>query len=154
MAGGNSVGWFRHSALLLSACLLATGVCGCGTRDGLGEVTGTVTLDGQPLAGAAVEFIPEKGKVSYGRTDDSGHYSMMFSRTATGAVVGKNKVRITTYELTDRGDGKIEASPERVPTKYNSATELEVDVTGNGDTFDFDLKTEGGKVTQPKQGAD
>jgi hypothetical protein len=136
----------------LVACLLL--VCaGCGkTRDDLGLVEGHVTLDGQPLADALVQFVPQGGKgvVSTGRTDSDGNYYMMASRTAKGASLGKNRVRITTYEILDEG-GKQVPVPERVPTKYNSQTELSATVEPGDNTFNFDLSTAGGKVEQAKQ---
>jgi hypothetical protein len=124
---------------------------GCGGEEGLGRVTGVVKLDGKPLPDAAVEFNPAGGQglTSYGKTDKSGSYYMMATRTDKGAAVGKNKVSITTYDLVDNG-GKISSIPEQVPTKYNKSTELEVDVRSGSNTFDFDLKTEGGKVNSKK----
>ncbi|MEQ1828561.1 MAG: hypothetical protein ABL921_21545, partial [Pirellula sp.] len=124
---------------------------GCGGEEGLGKVNGVVTLDGKPLPDATVEFNPEGGKglTSYGRTDKSGAYYMMATRSDKGAAVGKNKVSITTYDLADNG-GKISSIPEMVPTKYNKSTELEVDVRSGSNKFDFDLKTEGGKVNTKK----
>lgn len=46
---------------------------GCGRSD-LGQVTGRVTLDGEPLAGAFVEFVPTggEGSSSSGRTNERG----------------------------------------------------------------------------------
>ena len=133
----------------ISACLVwALLASGCsGGRSDLAAVTGRVTLDGQPLAEALVEFLPQhpNGVVSLGRTDSSGHYSLMATRTATGASIGENKVRITTFEILDEG-GKQRVVKEKVPTKYNSATELAVTVKPRGNKFDFDLKSEGGKI--------
>jgi hypothetical protein len=138
----------RCSAANLAWLLLLIAGCG-GTRSDLADVTGTVKLDGQPLADAQVEFVPQGGQgvVSLGRTDSSGHYYQMASRSARGASVGVNQVRITTYEILDQG-GKQVPVPERIPTKYNSATELSVTVQPGSNKFDFDLSTAGGKVKQ------
>jgi hypothetical protein len=128
-------------------------VAGCGeSRGDLARVRGTVKLDGQPLAEALVEYIPqgEKGVVALGRTDKSGNYDMMATRTAAGASVGVNKVRITTYEILDES-GKQRVVKERVPTKYNSATELMVTVKGGSNKFDFDLNTAGGTVEKKSE---
>ena len=139
-------------SIALVACLPLI-YTGCSeTRDDLGLVEGHVTLDGQPLADALVQFVPQGGKgvVSVGRTDSDGNYYMMASRTVKGASLGKNLIRITTYEILDEG-GKQVPVPERVPTKYNSQTELSVTVEPGDNTFDFDLSTAGGKVEQTKQ---
>ncbi|HMC10301.1 MAG TPA: carboxypeptidase regulatory-like domain-containing protein [Pirellulaceae bacterium] len=134
----------------LAGSLLLAG-CG-GTRGDLARVRGNVKLDGQPLADALVEFIPqgEKGVVSMGRTDSSGNYDVMATRTAAGASRGVNKVRITTYEILDLG-GKQKVVKERVPTKYNSATELTVTVEPRSNTLNFDLSTAGGKVEKASE---
>ena len=142
----------RLVAVVLVVCPLLFAAVGCGTREGLATVTGTVKLDGQPLPDALVEFIPQGGKgvTSMGRTDSSGNYDVWATRTAKGASVGKNKVRVTTYDLLDQG-GKVVTVREKVPTKYNSDTELEVTVENGSNTFDFDLSTAGGAVKQTKQ---
>jgi hypothetical protein len=141
------------SVALVGILSAASLVIGCGGEEGLGKVNGVIKLDGMPLPDATVEFNPEGGKglTSYGRTDKNGAYFMMATRTDRGAAVGNNKVSITTYDLADNG-GKISSIPERVPTKYNKATELQVDVRSGSNTFDFDLKTEGGKVNTKKSG--
>jgi hypothetical protein len=132
-------------AASLVCTTLASG-CSGGRRD-LADVRGTVKMDGQPLVDALVQFVPQgsPGVTSLGRTDSSGNYYMMATRSATGASLGENKVRITTYEILDEG-GKQKVVKERVPTKYNSATELVVTVKSRGNKFDFDLSTSGGKV--------
>jgi hypothetical protein len=65
----------------------------------LGYVTGTVTLDGQPLAGATVYFAPidatmadskkERARTSMGVTDEKGHYTMTYLPNVQGVAIGK-----------------------------------------------------------------
>jgi hypothetical protein len=140
----NKVALALNGAIL--AVVLALAGCG-GSRGDLAPVKGTVKLDGQPLADALVEFVPHgtQGVVSLGRTDAGGNYTMMATRSAVGASRGENKVRITTFEILDEG-GKQKVVRERVPTKYNSATELTVTVKPGGNKFDFDLSTAGGRI--------
>lgn len=77
----------------------------------LGTVTGTVTLNGKPLAGVMVWFHPEqkkqesKGKSfhvsgSVGQTDASGHYELMYDpkEGLRGAAIGKSRVEISTLD--------------------------------------------------------
>ena len=65
-------------------------VAGCGGNADLGTVAGVVTLDGQPLANATVEFIPTddgETRSSYdGTTDASGRYELYFSAGKAGAA--------------------------------------------------------------------
>ena len=130
------------------AASLSVMLTGCGSGEGLGYVSGVVKLDDKPLAEASVEFTPVEGKgmTTYGRTDKDGSYYMMATRTEKGAAVGRNRVKISTYEVIDNSH----SVPERVPTKYNSSTELEADVKSGSNTFDFDLKSSGGRIVNRK----
>jgi hypothetical protein len=122
----------------------AVALAGCGAKSDLAAVHGKVTLDGQPLANAFVVFSPTAhGTTSYGRTDASGSYEMMFTDNEKGAWIGENLVRISTADL-DRGGG---AGPkERVPIVYNQETTLKAEVQRGGNTFNFDLKSSAGRI--------
>lgn len=66
---------------LLVALVAVTGLVGCGSASTLGTqpVEGTVTLDGDPVEGATVDFIPAQagsGAAATGMTDASGRYSL------------------------------------------------------------------------------
>lgn len=116
---------------------------GCGSDlPPLGEVEGTVTLDGQPLPDAMVFFTPEGGgRSSTGFTDASGRYTLSFTGNEPGAVVGNHKVRITTGtppELDDSGK-EIAGKPERVPEQYSEGIAQEV--KAGKQTIDFALTT-------------
>jgi hypothetical protein len=60
-------------------------------------VTGTVTLDGQPVAGANVSFSPTSGggKAAVGTTDASGKFTLTTMKSGDGAVPGAYLVTIT-----------------------------------------------------------
>lgn len=134
-------------AALLAFVLIVSAI-GCAHNENLGEVTGTVTLDGEPLADAFVEFIPasDEGAPSYGRTDANGKYELKFSRSESGAWLGPNTVRITTEDVEDV-DGEERFIPEKVPTQYNVNSTLTADVEPGLNTFDFDLESEGEVVS-------
>ncbi|MFH1922304.1 MAG: DUF6795 domain-containing protein [Planctomycetota bacterium] len=133
-------------ALLLVSLLAA----GCGGSDGqFAPVEGTVTLDGEPLAGARVEFDldtgqPSYGKsdgsTSYGRTDAKGHYELKATHEKKGALVGKQVVRISTRDMTVDAEGKEVLVPERLPPKYHLNSELTADVSSGSNTIDFPLE--------------
>lgn len=107
--------------------------CGQGNRPDLGQVGGTVALDGSPLANATVSFKPHAGKGSFGITDGDGHYELFYIRDIKGAVVGMHTIQITTT---------TENSPkEIIPPRYNLRSELERDVQSGKNTFDFELSS-------------
>jgi hypothetical protein len=124
---------------------------GCSGRGDLGQVSGKVTMDGKPLAEARVEFYPtQQGSIASGRTDANGEYSLMFSRDVAGASLGENLVRISTHDVGyEEGKGEF-AIPERVPAKYNRDSQLTVKVEPGKQRHDFDLKSDDGKVLQPR----
>ena len=126
-------------SLLRAIPIVALWFCfGCGQQSGppLAKVSGTVTLDGQPVQSAGLEFIADAGGVAYGKTDASGHYYMSFGNSRTGALVGKNLVRITSNDKVVIGDKKYE-STEVFPKKYNTNSEQFVEVAKGSNTFDF-----------------
>lgn len=59
----------------------------------MAEVEGTLTLEGQPLDGIQVEFLPEDGPRSIGKTDAQGHFTLMSDDgKRKGAAVGGHRV--------------------------------------------------------------
>src|SRR5262245_13252044 len=86
---------------------LAVWAAGCSNQPyKTAPVSGRITLNGQPVAGAAVMFQPvapdnnpNPGPGSTGVTDEQGHYTLkLVGKETSGAVVGKHKVRITNFE--------------------------------------------------------
>ena len=65
---------FRHvSFLLLGSCLIVSIGCGSSDEPELGTVTGSVTMDGKPLANVWIGFAPTEGRASMAITDKDGH---------------------------------------------------------------------------------
>ncbi len=139
---------FAHAALGLS--LLLFGGCG-GSAYPLAGVSGVVTLDGKPLAGARVAFQPRRegegldsGPGSYGTTDAQGRYTLHTIDGAHGAVVATHEVNISTYvgEADPTTDTPKTLAPERVPTRYQEPDALTFTVPPEGTTAaDFHLRT-------------
>ena len=137
-------------ARLLLAFSLVLGL-GCGSGK-FAPVSGTVTMNGKPLAGAIVSFMPvverkglEAPLGSSGKTNDKGEYTLTSDTGRTGALVGKHRVSVS---LMNPGTG---ASDDRrrpgqlvnqVPVRYNGKTELTYEVPAGGtDKADFTLKS-------------
>jgi len=130
-------------AALVFGGLACVGAAGCGSGGPeLAPVEGTVTLDGTPLPAATVVFQPpEPGSPSSGITDEQGHYELLYAPGREGAMIGRHTVRITTYAQ-GRADenGEPTFTPERIPPRYNSQTELSREVKPGSNTFDFPLE--------------
>jgi hypothetical protein len=129
---------------------------GCTTSDQpeIGQVTGTVTLDGQPLTGVAVVFQPDNGRPARGMTDAQGKYELTYIRDVKGSKVGPNRVEIAPSEegeeSVDIEAGDDESQPTAgisrsgkpvVPARYNVQSELKVDVKSGENNFDFQLES-------------
>jgi len=120
---------------LVALSLLALGGCSRSDRPPLGNVGGTVTLDGAPLAGALVVFTPDgPGRSAIATTNTAGRYELSFLRDIAGANVGTHTVRITTA-TEDRGGKEI------LPDRYHADTELTAKVESGTNTLDFPLKS-------------
>ena len=134
------------------------GLAGCGNssdRPELGQVTGTITLDGEPLRGIAVVFYPENGRPARGKTNDEGKYELTYIRETKGTKLGPNRVEVAPDEegeedAEESADGEAPAKPKagpgakpKIPARYNTKTELKVDVKPGENVFDFQLKSDG-----------
>jgi hypothetical protein len=137
-------------ALGLFSLLLAAG---CGPRLSYNnQVEGTVKLDGAPLAGVLIQFVPDdngSGKVpsSSGVTDDKGHYQLTYGQGKPGAVVGKHHVVVVqgrpgnAPENRDDQAGAAREIGSPLPMTYAipSQTPLTQDVTPDQHTYDLNL---------------
>lgn len=84
-------------AFLLAACCALVG-CSGGDELELAETEGTVTYQGQPVAGGSVMFMPtEGGPPSVGNTDKQGHF-VLSTTGRPGAVVGPHTVSIAAVK--------------------------------------------------------
>lgn len=96
---------------LRSFCFLVAAVClaiaGCGSspmNPDHAAVTGMVTLDDQPLAGASVTFLgvgDTPGAGATGTTDETGKYVLAHFRAGAGLPPGDYKVMITKRVMSD-----------------------------------------------------
>ena len=119
----------------------------------LGTVSGTITLNDEPLENAAIEFHPlTSGKVVYGKTDANGFYEMQYSTERKGVLLGKHQVQISTQDWEKQPDGSNKVIPERVPKWYFGPDAiLEFDVQEGENTANFDLSKKKPKDWPPKR---
>lgn len=125
---------------LIGFSILLSAIIGCGGSDlpELGQVTGVITLDGQPLPEAMVRYQPATGRQSSAMTDAQGRYELLFLKGANGALLGKHTVSIT---ITSAGDAdQPSAQPEvTLPANYNTESTLTAEVEAGANVIDFEL---------------
>jgi hypothetical protein len=147
---------------ILAAALLAASVIGCGDSGPRRvPVSGTVSLNGKPLEGAIISFLPvpenKEGMPAEDITGPSGNYKAM-TKGRSGVVPGKYRVSITkslvdpakvdpsfkddpfmaqlSTSAPEAGKGK---KGEAAPDKIEWAEDREV--TTEGGELDFDVKS-------------
>lgn len=136
--------------ILVSAVLCL--VAGCSdSGPPVGIVTGTVTLDGEPLPNAEVSFEPlfpeGSSSTSARRTDENGYYKMQYSIDRPGVLMGEHQVQISTAydeKIPDPRDPSrttLKKYRETVPVKYNWETELKYTVVKGKQEANFDLRS-------------
>jgi len=88
----------------------------------LAPVFGTVTLDGRPLEGATIVFMPKgDGTMSMAVSDPAGKYVMRTGSGREGAVVGEHNVTVQLAigpppaPVTPVDDGLAPALPNEIP---------------------------------------
>ncbi|NLS92018.1 MAG: carboxypeptidase regulatory-like domain-containing protein [Planctomycetaceae bacterium] len=120
---------------LVLAVVATALACGCTPagpdRPATFAVTGKVTLDGNPLEGATVGFVPSAGGTSaIGTTDASGTYQLSTFGSNDGAVPGEYKVKVTKFK-----GGSGEVAPGAVSGPVDDGGQAPEDyVEGAGET--------------------
>jgi hypothetical protein len=127
-------------------CIPLLAVAGCGGKFKLGQVEGTVTLDGKPLGEAAVAFTPlaagPESPASSGLTDSAGKYrlSLVIDQTS-GAIVGKHKV-VVSKGFESSSDI---ATPQERARAALPDHDFSFEVKSGSNKADFNLETRKGK---------
>ncbi|MGL6095998.1 MAG: hypothetical protein ACRC7O_09415 [Fimbriiglobus sp.] len=115
---------------VLTATFTVALVVGCGgdaRQQPTYPVTGSVNLDGKPLAGATVVFHPADPSTfkwderPQGRTDESGKFTLFTYRKDDGAPAGEYKVGVAVLQGGDEEGGdqvKRVRGTARVPARY------------------------------------
>jgi hypothetical protein len=115
--------------------------CGPGAAP---SVTGKITLDGSSLDQATITFIPQAGSQSQAAwaTTTNGNYDIS---PASGLGTGNFRVEIRALRPVTGGspqnDPTLIAAKEAVPSKYNSNSELSVDIKPGPNTANFELRS-------------
>ena len=125
----------KNALFLCLACLLCLGCKPTKT-----VVTGSVTLNGQPLEKGTVRFVPEDkaspratGMIEKGRYEVESAPGKKVVEISSMKVVGKRKA----YDTPD--SPMIELTQEDLPEKFNGKTELRYEVKPGKNEKDFSL---------------
>jgi len=107
--------------------LLVLMLAGCGNSSGLVPVQGVLTLDGEPVDGAAVAFVPEAegGRAAQAMTDEDGSFRL---ETTDRVGIKPGKYKVTVFKLAE-GAAKTAARPQSaLPEIYASKDKTPISV--------------------------
>ena len=142
----------RQTTILAGFMVGLTMMLGCGTRDPLDRqaVSGTVSLDGQPLDQGTIEFVPEAGGsgILSGGLISGGEFAIPADK---GLPPGTYTVRISSGDSNGANAGgsdvalpgdlqDVQPAAERIPARYNVQSELTAEiVAGHNNRLSFEL---------------
>jgi hypothetical protein len=137
-----------RSAFTTTLCLVVALVAGCGDKSTLGtlhDVSGKVTIDGNPMTGGSVRFVPDKSKGNQGGHEpvgvigSDGTYTLS-TAGKTGAPPGWYKVTVASGDIPE--SSKPFAAKSALNPRYNSPefTDLNVEVVSSPKSGAYDLK--------------
>jgi hypothetical protein len=126
--------WFISAAMI--ACI------GCSGDSSVGTLQGLVTLDGKPLDSAQMRFSPIDGQsATSGCSVTNGKYELQLP-------VAKHRVEISATRMPPGGKAAEKhtsvdfAIVQLVPSKYNSKSDLTIEVKAGRNAHNFDLKSQ------------
>lgn len=140
--------WLRDQIVstwvIFAGCVVAAlSISGCGSESvseeyaGLPKVSGSVSLDDVPLARVRIAFQDSEAQTFQAVTDSSGSY--VFPEDQPNPPPGKYSVRITRLAASDAA---VSDADPPLPARFNSKTELVVDVLEGQNQIDFALTTD------------
>jgi hypothetical protein len=158
----------NHPGKLAVSVLVTVGIvltgCSNSSRPATYPVTGTVTMQGKPLAGAVITFVPTgtDGEAASAVTDSDGKYALTTRQAGDGARPGEYRVKVSKQELAAVDPSKMvknlsieeeqkiyveskkppPPAKSLVPSKYQdeSTSGLSHTVPQGSSTFDIEIK--------------
>jgi hypothetical protein len=132
-------------------CMAVIGFAtGCGSKppESSLQVSGRVTLDGNPLQGAIVTFNPigqTQGTGASATTDAAGNYKLQPRRRGETVVEGKYRITIARFQPHDDPSGsspkhknKVEGTVMELPG-FDGPSRVIADVSMANNKFNFDV---------------
>ncbi len=129
---------------ILSGIVLCGGLLGClgcgGSGDGLQELTGRVTYNGEPIPEGRIQFRAlDEGQHAYAGTIENGQYTVRVAPGPTAVEIRASRLIPGKYDESNPGE-REPVGEMYIPEKYNSRTELQVTIDPSAETENFDLE--------------
>lgn len=133
----------------LGLVVLIAGVVGCGDgRPKRVAVSGRVLIDGEPVPGGSIRFVPDGERPAASELDEQGNFTLRCYDEEDGVVVGTHRVQIAAREV--KPGGKVQWY---APKKYSNfrSSGLTVEVTEPTDDLVIELTWEGEKKSRGRR---
>jgi hypothetical protein len=134
--------WLIWVLLLLSGA--AAGGCGSGGPPH-GTVTGTVSLDGQPVPGGMIMFIPDaasgtSGPAAQAQIGSDGRFELAGSGGRKEVLVGTYLVTVTGTQISSDSEGQA-GMPVKLPERYQyeQSSGIKKEVVEGPNAIDIEL---------------
>jgi hypothetical protein len=135
----------RCAALLIAVSLSLLAGCSSDAPE-LVQIQGSVSRNGKPVPNLILQFHPQEGRFSWGKSNAEGKFTLNYSKNYEGARVGKHRVFVvfdnspeTPYDVS--GKQQLNDDQQEVIKKYGKleSTPLEVDLQANGQVVEIKL---------------
>ncbi len=125
----------ESNRLFLRYCVCVTvlfggllSVSGCGyRRPATVKTSGRVTLDGEPVAEAALMFVGSTGRPSSANTDANGEFKVTTYGRNDGLAPGEYKVSVAQFVLLPKYQERYDAAQERARQEAEQSGDDEVE---------------------------
>jgi hypothetical protein len=124
----------------IAIIFLVAVLAGCSADAKHGTVTGSLTLDGQPVKTGVIRFVPADGLTA---TADA---VIADGKFTANVPPGEKRVEISAPKVVGKRrmmpeSPEVEITEELLPARYNVKTELTLTVTAGNQSKDFELKS-------------
>jgi hypothetical protein len=144
--------WFSRNAAATVSCavcivlasLLSAGCGGATEGPALYPVTGTVTLNGEPIEEGRIQFREQEGdrRAFSGQIVD-GEYSLEAEPGSMDVQIYASRIVPGKFDTSNPDDDPQPVGEMYIPEKYNSRTTLTAEVSASGDNnIPFELTSE------------
>ena len=130
----------RHRLIAFSLLGVLLAVTGCDDGPKVVKVSGVATHQGAPVPNLRINFQPDKGRPSWGDTDQNGRFTLEYDAKNKGALLGRHTVS-AAFEAGDPDvemSGKIPRAVRVITDKYGDTmnSPLKIEITGPIDNLE------------------
>lgn len=133
---------YAHRSIAALFLLVITG-CGGDSGPATYPVSGTVTLDDEPVPKGQIIFRDPEGKIvsAAGKIVD-GEFSFESQPGAKRVEITANREVPGKFQTPNPGEGKLPVLEQYVPRRYNEASKLTKEVVEGENEFQFKLTSD------------